>query len=358
MIAELPLVRVTNAWARLSVGRTPHREIPLDGPAVLRHYRPAATAGPATPSRGPIFVLYAMVNRPYVLDLQPGHSVVERLVAAGHEVFLLDWGTPGPREAGRSIESYLRGTVRAAVERARAEAHARRLTLLGYCQGGTYAVLYANLFPRHVDRLILMAAPLDFSQLGLLSTWARVPGFDGTQLLDGSGNVSGLALRWGFEMLRPFEAPVRYLRFWEKAGAWAAAGPEAGPAPAGAPALSDEELEHFLAMERWVNDPTDHPGRAFREFHAWFYRDNALFGPGVRLGRVVARLEKIRCPVLLLVGRRDHLVPPAGTLAARARLTAARRVDVIECDCGHIGLSVSSRAATEVWPRVLSWIEG
>ncbi|MBI3268506.1 MAG: alpha/beta fold hydrolase [Planctomycetes bacterium] len=351
-----PFERMTKAWVRLrGEGRTPHRELPLDGPAVLRHYRPER------PNGRPVFLLYAMINRPYVLDLLPGRSVIEQLVDAGHEVFLLDWGRPGPREANRSIESYLRETVHAAVQKARSlaapapianktrrtrrgaakTAPAPRLTLLGYCQGGTYAALYAALYPESVDRLVLMAAPLAFSGTGTIQVCARIPGFDAEAALDGSGNVPALWLRWAFELLRPFDTSVRYLRFFERVHE---------------EEVPDDELEHFLAMEEWVNDPVDHPGRAFLEFHRWFYRDDALLAGGVRVGEDVARLEAIRCPTLLLAGRRDHLVPPDSTLAARERFGCGP-VKVLECDCGHIGLSVSSKAHREVWPEVISWIQ-
>ncbi|MBI5366901.1 MAG: alpha/beta fold hydrolase, partial [Planctomycetes bacterium] len=304
---------------------------------------PAAPSPAALPGREPVFLLYAMVNRPYVLDLAPGHSLIEFLTRSGRDVFLLDWGNPGPREAERSIESYLRDTVHPAIRRALAETGAPRVTLLGYCQGGTYAALYAALHPETVARLIIMAAPLDFGRCDLLTVWSRMPGFDGDLLRDGSGNVNGLALRWGFELMRPFETPVRYLRFFERMNQ-----PETG--------VSDDELEHFMAMEHWVNDVVDHPGRAFREFHRWFYRENLLMNGGVRLGDDLARLEEIACRTLLLVGRKDHLVPAASTLAAAERLPR-RLTTTLETDCGHIGLSVSGRALRDVWPQVLTWME-
>lgn len=322
-------LRCLKAWNALQTGRTPHREVPLDGPAVLRHYRPER------PNRRPVFLLYAMVNRPYVLDLLPGRSVVERLLQAGHDVFLLDWGRPGRAEADRSIDSYLDVTVRGAVEQALRLSRSRKLTLVGYCQGGTYAALFAALYPALVRRLLLMAAPLDFDRLGPLTTWARMapsPAAD--------GNVSGLALRCGFESLRPFDTASRYIQMWERGLL---------------DEVDDGALEHFLAMEHWVNDVVDHPGRAFREFHERFYVANALLSGGAPVGRRTARLADVRCPVLLLVGKRDNLIPPESTLSVRDRF-GTRDVRAIECDCGHIGLSVSSRAHREAWPEVIQWI--
>src|SRR5690606_39405828 len=43
----------------------------------------------------PVLLVPSLINRHYVMDLLPGKSMAEDLVASGHDVFCLDWGTPG-----------------------------------------------------------------------------------------------------------------------------------------------------------------------------------------------------------------------------------------------------------------------
>ena len=42
----------------------------------------------------PILICFALVNRPYILDLQGDRSVVRQLLDRGFDVYLIDWGTP------------------------------------------------------------------------------------------------------------------------------------------------------------------------------------------------------------------------------------------------------------------------
>ncbi len=45
----------------------------------------------------PLLLVFAIMNRPHVLDLRPGHSFVEYMRARGYDIYLLDWGAPGQK---------------------------------------------------------------------------------------------------------------------------------------------------------------------------------------------------------------------------------------------------------------------
>lgn len=61
-------------------------EVWRDGKCVLYRYIP--TAAPRV--RTPVLICYALVNRPTMLDLQPGHSLIRNLLDAGVDVYLID----------------------------------------------------------------------------------------------------------------------------------------------------------------------------------------------------------------------------------------------------------------------------
>jgi polyhydroxyalkanoate synthase subunit PhaC len=65
----------------------------------------------------PLFIVFSLVSRSYVLDLTPGNSFVEHLTDAGFDVFLLDWGVPDERDAHNLLEDYVAGYLPAARSR-------------------------------------------------------------------------------------------------------------------------------------------------------------------------------------------------------------------------------------------------
>ena len=146
--------------ARADTGQTPKEIIWTKNKAKLYHYEPTVEKKYPVP----ILLVYALINRPYVLDLMPGNSLVEYLVNHGFDVFMLDWGIPGDEDSNLTFENYVLDYMPRAVKKVLRTAHAEEFTLLGYCMGGTMAAMYTALFPgKPLRNLILMTAPIDFT---------------------------------------------------------------------------------------------------------------------------------------------------------------------------------------------------
>src|ERR1019366_9778790 len=129
--------------ARIDTGLTPREVIWTKNKARLYRY------DPTHPKRYtvPLLLIYALINRPYVLDLRPGNSIIEYLVAQGFDVYLLDWGIPGDEDKNLAFDDYILDYMPRAIKKVLLTAHAEELSLLGYCMGGTMAAMYAALFP-------------------------------------------------------------------------------------------------------------------------------------------------------------------------------------------------------------------
>ena len=139
---------------------------------VWRHGRPSCgtTATTTSATRPPLLIVFSLVTRSYVLDLTPGNSFVERLLAAGFDVYLLDWGTPDERDAANRLEDYVDDDIPAAWTRSATCPAPTSVNLLGYCFGGDLALLHAAHHPDSPLRsLTVMATPVDFPH------WARSP---------------------------------------------------------------------------------------------------------------------------------------------------------------------------------------
>ncbi len=315
------------------MGATPHQVIFEQGSLRLLRY-----SNPSAVCAEPVLLCYALVNRPYILDLQGNRSVVRRLLERGLDVFLIDWGVPTDAERSLRLDDYISGSLRRVVEFACTSTGASQLNLLGYCMGGTMATMFTALYPERVRNLILMATPIDFAvDDALLGLWARHEYFDVDRLIDTFGNCPGEFLKYCFQLMKPVQNfAEKYVALGERLG-------------------DQAFLENFLAMERWSNDSIPVAGETFREFVKSLYQQNRLVKGQMSLGGVDVRLDAITCPILLLVAEQDHLVPPAATQAL-AEHVKSREVRTLSIDAGHVGLAVSSKAHRQLWPQAADWI--
>jgi polyhydroxyalkanoate synthase len=151
-------------------GRTPREVFWANNKARLYRYAPEQE----NEHQVPVVLVYALILRPYILDLLPGNSLVEHLLGEGFDVYLLDWGVPGRGDEGLSFEHFVLDYLPEAVENVLQGSRAEKLTLFGYCQGGTIAAMYAALSPDEPLRnLVLLATPTDFApgDPGLFGLW-------------------------------------------------------------------------------------------------------------------------------------------------------------------------------------------
>jgi polyhydroxyalkanoate synthase len=313
-------------------GCSDKEEVWRAGKATLHRYR--SIAKPA--KTAPLLIVYALVNRPYMMDLQPDRSLIRGLLELGIDVYLLDWGYPDGADRFITLADYIEELLHGAVEEILHAQNLDRLNLLGVCQGGVLSLCYGALHPERVRNLITMVTPVDFhTPADLLSKWARK--IDIAAWV-GDGNVSGDTLNQLFLSLMPFRlSQQKYVEFLR-----------------GAP--DTERIENFMRMEQWIFDSPDQAGAAFREYVTWFYQENRLVQGRLEIGGRAVRLGDIKMPLLNLVGTRDHLVPPAASLALE-RFAAGRDVTTRQFDLGHIGMYVSARAQREVPSAIAQWLE-
>jgi polyhydroxyalkanoate synthase len=322
----------------VAVGCSAKRAVWSCRKTTLYQYLPlgqAQGAAPSTAPTRPLLICFALVNRPYVLDLQPDRSLVRRLLEAGFTVYLIDWGDPDEADRAMGLEEYvethLGGSVRHILETHALEA----LDLLGVCQGGVLSLMYTALHGAQVANLITVTTPVDFhTPENLLSKWVR--GLD-TELLTRTGNVPGEVLNTLFLSLMPFRLTQhKYVRLLTGAA-------------------DQRAVEDFVRMERWIFDSPPQAGLALAQFVRWFYQENGLIRGTVRIAGRAVRLRDIRQPVLNLYALGDHIVPPSAC-SVMQRYLGTRDYSACAIDTGHIGMYVSRHAAKEIPERIISWL--
>jgi polyhydroxyalkanoate synthase len=326
--------------ARPRIAPSPRRTLYGEGSARLVHFQPApgrlSSGSPSQPAGAPpVLLVPSLINRWYVLDLRPGASLVEALLAAGLDVYLIDWGIPGDEDRYLTWDDVLARLARA-VRRTLRAAGAGRVSLIGYCMGGTLAAIHAALAPEPIAALVDLAGPIDFAHGGALSRMVDRRWFDADAIAD-AGNVSAMQMQAGFAALRPTLDASKLVGLVDLL----AAGPAA--------------REAFAALETWAGDNIPFPAAAYRTYLGELYQDNALAaGRHVALGRRVD-LAAIRCPVMTIVAERDTICPPPAALALNDLVASTRR-DVLTVPGGHVGAVVGRRAPAAVHAPLARWL--
>jgi polyhydroxyalkanoate synthase len=315
----------------VTVGCSEKEPVHAEDKLVLYRYRPrAAPAG-----LPPVLVCYALVNRPYMVDLQEDRSLVRGLLERGLDVFLIDWGYPDGADRFLELDDYVNGYLDRCVDAVRRAASSERVNLLGICQGGTLSLCYAALHPGKVANLVTMVTPVDFSTPeNLLAKWARE--LDVDRLVDTLGNVPGELLNATFLALMPFRlTSQKYV---------------------GLADIVDDprQLENFMRMERWIFDSPDQAGEAFRQFVGWLFKENRLVRGTLELGGRRVDLRDVTCPVLNVYATQDHLVPPSASLPLGG-LVGTEDYATYAFPGGHIGIYVSGKAR-QVPQAIADWL--
>ncbi|WP_251343874.1 class III poly(R)-hydroxyalkanoic acid synthase subunit PhaC [Haloplanus halophilus] len=321
--------------AEVEVGGTPSEVVYRENKLELHHYEPLVPEEERHDV--PLLFVYALINRPYILDLQPDRSVVRRMLEAGFDVYLIDWGEPSELDTSLSLHDYVNRYIDNCVDEVRERSGQESINVLGYCMGGTMSVMYAALHPEKVRNLGLMAAGLCFDGTGgILEMWGDEDFFSPGTITETFGNVPAEFLDVGFALMDPVHNYVtKYGNLYDNID-------------------DDDFVENFARMERWLNDPIDVPGAAYRQFLEDVYQDNKLYRNELELDGERVDLDDVTMPVLQVIGEYDHLIPPEASKPFNEAV-ASDDTEIMEFSTGHIGLSVSSSTHEHLWPEVAEW---
>ncbi|MFQ5846854.1 MAG: class III poly(R)-hydroxyalkanoic acid synthase subunit PhaC [Candidatus Methylomirabilales bacterium] len=317
---------------QVEVGVTPHDVVYQENKLRLLHYHPVAEKV----SPLPLLMVPAMINRYYVLDLKPGRSLVEYLLTRGVDVYMLDWGIPGPEDRALTWDHYISVYLHNVVRQVRKESRAEGVSLLGYCMGGTMTVIYTALHPGLVTNLITLTAPVNFHDEGLLSLWTKKEYFNVDKMVDVLGNVPPHVMQGAFMMLRPMGQLSKLVNLAEK--------------------LDDDEfVDLFFAIETWVNDNVPFPGEAFRKYVKDCYQENLLCQNRLKVNGRRVDLKKIACPLLIIAAAKDHICPPDSAAVLRD-LVSSHDKEARILPGGHVGVVSGGAASRHLWPSLGDWL--
>jgi polyhydroxyalkanoate synthase subunit PhaC len=317
---------------RAQVGLSPKDVVWQRDKAQLWRYRnDDVTYGP------PIVIVMSLISRSYILDLYPGNSFIEKLVEAGFDVFMVDWGVPDEVDADNDLERYVDEYLPRALAAARDAAGSEEVTVLGYCLGGVLALLLAGAHPElPIRNLVLMATPVDFREMGMLGAVMGEGRLDPDHVIDATGNVPPEAIRDTFRLLKPTGDVASYATLWQNL--W-----------------NDEYVHGYQAFGQWTRDHIPFPGAAARQCATMLARQNAFMEGALHLGGRPVDLGQITCPLLNVIAERDHIVPSASA-GPVIDLVGSETADELRLPAGHVGLVAGRQAAKTTIPTIVEWL--
>jgi polyhydroxyalkanoate synthase subunit PhaC len=288
----------------------------------------------------PLLLVFALMNRPYILDLRPGHSFVEYMVKGGYDVFLLDWGVPGPEDKNLKFDDYVLDYMPRAIRKLKAVSGSDEFSLLGWCIGAILTSIYSALRPNDgLRNLILLTAPLDFSHPGSITfaKWVDERYFDIDRLLARFGNMPGEMIDYGAKALKPVENYIsNYLKLWDN--------------------LDDPRMvEAWHAMNTWVTDNPPLAGGAFRQLIVDLYRHNKLMRGELQIRGERVDLSRIRANLLTVIAEADHITPTCQSEPIMSKVSSKDK-ELFRIAGGHIGIMAGSGASKHTWPHINHWL--
>jgi polyhydroxyalkanoate synthase len=316
----------------IGVGETPNEVLAETRAYRLLHYQQMVSKT----ARTPILVVYALINRSYVLDLQSDKSWIRSLLSQGFDVYLIDWKTPTAADKYVSFDDYVNCYIDDCVETVLKRNKVEKLTLHGYCMGGTMSTMYTALHQERVRNLAVIAPVIDgqkdFSVIGNLAK-----NMDVDKMLQIIGNLQSEQLYAFYLTLKPFKQGInKYWNFLQNVD-------------------NEQFVDNFLRLEKWLYDTPPIAGETFRQWVSDIYQKNLLMKNEMRLRDKIVDLSTIKVPLLNIIADEDHLVSPQCS-APLNDIVSSTDKRLMKFHTGHVGLIASLYSQNNVLPRVGQWL--
>ncbi|MGB8027838.1 MAG: class III poly(R)-hydroxyalkanoic acid synthase subunit PhaC [Nitrososphaeraceae archaeon] len=326
-------VELLSRGNHISVGDTPNDIVSETRLYRLLHYHSLVKRVTSTP----ILVVYALVNRSYVLELQPNKSWIRHLLMQGFDVYLLDWKSPARIDKYVSFDDYVNSYIDDCVEIVQNNNSSDKITLHGYCMGSSMSAMYTSLHQEKIKNLVTIAPVIDTSKdTTVIANISKQMDID--KLVSYLGYLPPEKLYECYSILKPFKQGVnKYFNLIENID-------------------NETFVQNFLRIEKWLYDTPPIAGETIKQWINDIYKKNLLVKNQFKLGTTIVDLKKINVPLLNIVAEEDHLVSPECSVPLN-EVVSSEDKRLIRFHTGHVGLIASSYSQNNVLPKVGQWIK-
>ena len=366
LIGDRSLSWISNAIERrlssdsfIVANQTPFEVIHESGLLSVRKYLPltenSIKSGTETYSvattqhRIPILLVPPLAADPLNFDLLPDRSLVKFLLAHGFRVYLADFGSPEEDHSHLGLADYTTRMLPEAIAQVRADSGEEDLSLVGYCMGGLFCLVYAGWsHDPKIRNIVTIASPIDAHQAGIAGRLfevmnrplrlaaryvpLRLDDIDPKHL-----RVPGWLASTAFKLTNPMGTVRGYidllLNLWDR-----------------------EYITEYQTMSSWFNDMHDYPGGIIQDFVLRVGLDNQIAKGQVKLGgEDKALLDRIDCSLLAIAGQTDKIVTQEAAKKVMD-IVASKDRDFIVAPGGHAGVFAGSKAPGSTWLFAADWL--
>ncbi|WP_307794939.1 alpha/beta fold hydrolase [Alkalihalobacillus sp. BA299] len=309
--------------AEPEVDHTPRHAVWKKNKATLWYY-PA----PEKKYDVPLFIVYSLINKPFILDLNPGSGSIGALINRGYDVFLLDWGIAGYEDSQIGLDDYVIEYIQKGVKRALRHSGAEEVSIIGYCLGGTLAAMYAAIAEEPIKNLIVATAPIDYSISSSPTKWdegLKNGDLDIERMIDVYGNMPPYFVQ---SMMRSITAPVNftpYVMLLSRAG-------------------DEKYVEKWSRFNKWMTEHVPFTGKAFKQLVFDLGRDNKLVKGELMIRDKKVELSNIKANLYVINSKFDQLILEEQSLPILDLVSSEDKTYKL-VDSGHVSLAVTGKLA-------------
>jgi class III poly(R)-hydroxyalkanoic acid synthase PhaC subunit len=280
----------------------------------------------------PLFLVYSLLNKPYILDISEEGSVIGNLTKLGYDVYLFDWGSPGLEDKDLKLDHYILDYLEVAVKRALRHSKVEEISLVGYCLGGTLSAILTSITDLPIKNLVLAAVPIDYSKIIVPDKWVKALqkgtlSFD--RFSDAYGVIPSEFLFTIFMALQGFNI-----------------GPNINLVTR---AHDKKYVDKWQRMDKWMKDAVTFSGAAFKQLLNELFRDNKLVKGELKIGTRKVDLNTIKCSMLVITSTNDELVLETQSLPVMD-LVSSEDKTYQHVEAGHVSLCLTGKFAYAIDP--------
>ena len=299
----------------------------------------------------PVVLIPPLAADPLNFDLMPHRSLVRFLLAQGYKVYLVDFGSPDDDHSHLGLVDYTTIMIPDALKKIRSDSRQKELTLLGYCMGGLFSLIYVGWsHDKNIRNIVTIASPIDSHQAGVAGKlWEvtrtpvrlvrRFTGFRIHNIDPAKLSVPGWVSSLIFKATNPMGTVTGYIdllmNLWDR-----------------------DYVTEYQTMSTWFNKMHTYPGGIIQDFVVRVGMDNALSKGNIQLGHgrnKRAALDKLDCSLLAIAGKTDKIVTVEAAEKVMDIVGSADKT-FMTAPGGHAGVFAGSKAPQTTWVFANEWL--
>lgn len=285
----------------------------------------------------PLLIVYALINRFYILDLTEEKSFIRFLLERGFDVYMIDWGKPSKVEGQNTIGDYIERYMDRGLEKVLEFTGASQVNLCGYCLGALMSIIYTAMHQDKVKNLVLLTPPVDFDDEGVLTKMTNPEYFNLDKIVEHFDHlIPSEFVQTGFDFKNMIGNLLSNQALWSIL--W-----------------NKKALEDYFPMNYWVHDNVPIASAYWAEYIKKFYMENNFMKNNVVINGKKIDLKKIVCPVLAVAAQSDDIVT-VKCAEGSMKIVGSTDKAIMVKKGGHIGVMTGSMAKNEVWPDIFTWM--